>query len=637
MRYAFIACSATTILAATAMAGDTTRFDVEIRDIDIFYNDIQPGAVTLQTKDPGRYFDSCGWSNVDVDVCWNSPAQYSGWANEVQVTVRVNDGTDTSDYWLGTPFPDIAAGATTPDTCANYQALNDFGIDLPPATYSVDDSGEVLVGMYASWNDTTQQRHSHVNTLDFYFVLAGSFPTGCVDATGDCDEVHATPGCSDLSCCALACDPNAGGDPFCCDSDWDSTCVDLAIGICNIFQYSCLSSAYPNDCATNAITLQNGESRAYSTVNANTDGPVIPCANEGGPNVWYMVEIDTAVDQVITASTCDAATYDTAITIFDAGPIGSTFDPDSLADALMRCNDDGGGCGGYTSRLQYPVATGRQYLLAVAGYGGETGSGTITVSWEDQLPILDPPSCDTPGDTTFTQFVTAPENLDINGGVWCGYNTSNGFCRTYAASTLGGPFEVNCVDFGWRMDGVGYMPAEINLFKSNQQSPVGATLEPIASTFCGLYGPGGVSYNISSVSFDGPVLVDLAEGEWLMIEVNYLRQLWIDGTGYGGLMGCALEDTDGTEGYFHCGGVYTGTMSQTGWPHYQPYMAFNGNPAGGSCTGDFNDDGIVNGADFGSLLAAWGVCGGCPEDLNGDGAVTGADVGLLLSVWGACP
>jgi len=56
-----------------------------------------------------------------------------------------------------------------------------------------------------------------------------------------------------------------------------------------------------------------------------------------------------------------------------------------------------------------------------------------------------------------------------------------------------------------------------------------------------------------------------------------------------------------------------------------------------SCEGDFNGDDVVNGADFGSLLAAWGVCSGCPEDLNGDGVVSGADVGLLLSVWGSCP
>ena len=51
---------------------------------------------------------------------------------------------------------------------------------------------------------------------------------------------------------------------------------------------------------------------------------------------------------------------------------------------------------------------------------------------------------------------------------------------------------------------------------------------------------------------------------------------------------------------------------------------------------DLNGDGIVNGADFGALLAAWGPCADCPEDLNGDGTVSGADVGLILSYWGDC-
>ena len=55
------------------------------------------------------------------------------------------------------------------------------------------------------------------------------------------------------------------------------------------------------------------------------------------------------------------------------------------------------------------------------------------------------------------------------------------------------------------------------------------------------------------------------------------------------------------------------------------------------CPGDFNDDGVVNGADFGAILAAWGACAGCPEDLNGDGVVSGADVGAFLALWGPCP
>jgi glucose/arabinose dehydrogenase len=49
--------------------------------------------------------------------------------------------------------------------------------------------------------------------------------------------------------------------------------------------------------------------------------------------------------------------------------------------------------------------------------------------------------------------------------------------------------------------------------------------------------------------------------------------------------------------------------------------------------GDFNDDGVVNGADLGVLLSNWGACQGCPSDMNGDGAVDGLDLGVLLSLW----
>jgi len=47
---------------------------------------------------------------------------------------------------------------------------------------------------------------------------------------------------------------------------------------------------------------------------------------------------------------------------------------------------------------------------------------------------------------------------------------------------------------------------------------------------------------------------------------------------------------------------------------------------------DLNGDGIVDGADLGLLLSAWGTAG--PEaDLDGSGVVDGADLGLVLSAW----
>ena len=52
-------------------------------------------------------------------------------------------------------------------------------------------------------------------------------------------------------------------------------------------------------------------------------------------------------------------------------------------------------------------------------------------------------------------------------------------------------------------------------------------------------------------------------------------------------------------------------------------------------TPDLNGDGVVDGADLGLLLGAWGACAAsCEADLNGDGVVDGADLGLLLGAWG---
>jgi len=53
------------------------------------------------------------------------------------------------------------------------------------------------------------------------------------------------------------------------------------------------------------------------------------------------------------------------------------------------------------------------------------------------------------------------------------------------------------------------------------------------------------------------------------------------------------------------------------------------------CPADLTGDGVVDGADLGLLLGAWGACDGdCPADLNADGVIDGADLGTLLGAWG---
>jgi len=54
-----------------------------------------------------------------------------------------------------------------------------------------------------------------------------------------------------------------------------------------------------------------------------------------------------------------------------------------------------------------------------------------------------------------------------------------------------------------------------------------------------------------------------------------------------------------------------------------------------TCPADLNGDDMIDGADLGALLGAWGGGGG-PTDLTGDGTTDGADLGVLLGAWGPC-
>ncbi|MBM4110776.1 MAG: hypothetical protein FJ254_05380 [Phycisphaerae bacterium] len=92
-----------------------------------------------------------------------------------------------------------------------------------------------------------------------------------------------------------------------------------------------------------------------------------------------------------------------------------------------------------------------------------------------------------------------------------------------------------------------------------------------------------------------------------------------------------LEDLVAGTTYYICVGQYsaTATVSVTG-------MLNITGPQGSPCGGDFNHDGMRDGADLGVLLASFGIDAG--GDMDGDGVTDGADLGALLAVFGTtCP
>jgi hypothetical protein len=635
-------------LSAAALAGGGGTYEVGFSDAP--YYSVANGGTDVASPnyngssvmaEAGAYFTTFGWSNVVIDVCWNAGSTYSCWASECTFAMNMSDGSTTAFFNVGVPVID-ATGTDLEGECTTYpldgsSAAGETIFD--PFTFSVDASGDVSVAVYQAWEDGTGLNGGSVITADAFFTLGAGIPEGCVDATGSCAEPHPEPGCDDVTCCALTCDPAAGGDPFCCEVSWDSTCVENAIALCNIYFYTCDNPAYGNDCATSPAMIGNGERADYSTIGANYDGPIITCASGGAANVWFMVEIDGTDTNTLNATTCNDADYDTALTLWDAGEIGATFDPSTLPNVEVACNDDGGGCPDFQSLLTANVEGGRQYLISVSGFSLAEGSGGLTVDWapaEPPEPPIPPYTCDTPGPDTFTQSAT---DVMTGGGVACaagGITTENAYCRVYTAAEMGNDqFTIDCVRFG--MDNPGsYIAGAMNIYKSANGTPAPlADLELLSTAPWGFYTTAGNEYSV--VSFADGVNVDLSDGSALVIEIAYAGST--DGFAtFGG--GTAADITSGTT-YLRsdsCGIAEFTPVGDIGFD-LEWFVFVDGTGGGGQpdCPGDFNGDGLVDGADFGFILAAWGTCGGCPEDLNGDGDVNGADVGLVLSVWGACP
>ncbi|MFZ9689651.1 MAG: SUMF1/EgtB/PvdO family nonheme iron enzyme [Phycisphaerales bacterium] len=67
-------------------------------------------------------------------------------------------------------------------------------------------------------------------------------------------------------------------------------------------------------------------------------------------------------------------------------------------------------------------------------------------------------------------------------------------------------------------------------------------------------------------------------------------------------------------------------------------VAMTTRPAMGQCPGDITGNGMVNGADLGLVLAAWGSDGSDEpgSDINADGLVNGADLAFVIGAYGPC-
>lgn len=191
----------------------------------------------------------------------------------------------------------------------------------------------------------------------------------CLNRSGDCFSAHAGVGCEDAYCCDVVCDQNSGGDPFCCTTEWDSTCAQSALTRCE--------QPLQNDNCADALPINGIGDFAFDNTDGTTDGPVHPiCGTLGGDeqisrDVWFCWT-STCNSQVL-ARTCGSTTVDTKIAVYEGCQC-----PPSDAN-LLDCDDDR--CAPLQSLAAFNAVAGQQYLIRLGSYPGEAGGqGALTIS-----------------------------------------------------------------------------------------------------------------------------------------------------------------------------------------------------------------------------------------------------------------
>jgi hypothetical protein len=308
----------------------------------------------------------------------------------------------------------------------------------------------------------------------------------------------------------------------------------------------------------------------FDTRIATDSTPTLPALCDEGygmsmrQDLWYRWTAPCS--GVATVSTCSSASFDTRLAAYD-----------ECEGTLVGCNDDFTGCGGLTSRMQFPATAGAEYLLRVGAHAG-SGIGTLTVTCGD---AGSPP----------------PANDACTGAI-----------AVVAGSS----------------------PIDNSLSTSNPPSLPGG-----GCSGTGFYNDVWLSYSparggLTEVSLCGGLRFDTRLEIW-----DGCPELG------GAVLACNDDACDGQsriQAVLACGGTYlirVGAFAANGFGAGTISIAEGPLPCDAPCRADVTNDRLVNGSDLGTLLLNWGGTG--PGDLDGSGSVNGADIALLLSQWGPCP
>ncbi|MFO0829475.1 MAG: hypothetical protein U0572_15160 [Phycisphaerales bacterium] len=492
---------------------------------------------------------------------------------------------------------------------------------------------------------------------------------GCnvpIVGSSTCCSAHPTGGCDNFECELAVCSVES----FCCDIEWDSFCVQLALNNC------------PETCSLG--------DPAFTPIACGQTICGSAWADGGAHDTdWYQVSFERNTSVTVTVSTTLSLQF---------GIVDNNGVPTCDGSSVLSPSGTAGVCG--TSSITACLTPGTYWIVvAPTSYSGfPCGSGfndySISLSCNG---FCTPPTCGSPETGNCFEPTGSPFCSDVTCcETVCGYNPfccdvawdvtcvaeantycvscdlpnvpgavreaercgedTNGGCNipligsSSCCDPVGGPgcddpaceqavcsYDSFCCEVGWDAVCASYTP----ILCPGVCTLGTANFEPIA---CGM-------------TIQGTAWADggIKDTDWYSITVSEITPITFTGVAQFPLV-IGLSDTGGApncdpgSGYGQlnpyvladpCVEATFSTCLEPGtWYLYvAPQVTANWpcTDVGCNCP-DLNGDGVVNAIDIGILLGAWGTNDPC-ADLDQSGSVSAADLGILLGAWGPyqCP
>ncbi len=153
--------------------------------------------------------------------------------------------------------------------------------------------------------------------------------------------------------------------------------LNIAVVCCLFGLYTNANGQYPGDECVDALFASEG-ANIFDTSNASPSTPepddsMCPGTYlnwNNSPDVWFS--FTPLTNDTYTFSTCDIDSFDTSIVLYEGS-----------CSQQIACNGDNpngsADCQDYYSLIETPLIAGIEYFIRVGGFGGKTGTGTLTI------------------------------------------------------------------------------------------------------------------------------------------------------------------------------------------------------------------------------------------------------------------